>query len=93
MLVDWRVPDSVVTLHVGYWRGILISCLVQQHQLLLIGLNALRVGAQVVNATKGLTFSDTPEFAADLLAPSSGQPEQYRADSQSTTYDAAHVGE
>ena len=46
-----------------------------------------------MNATKGLTFSDTPEFENELLAPSSGQPEQYRADSQSTTYDAAHVGE
>jgi FtsP/CotA-like multicopper oxidase with cupredoxin domain len=47
----------------------------------------------VVNATKGLTFSDTPEFQHELLAASSGQPEQYRADSQSTTYDAAHLAE
>jgi hypothetical protein len=46
-----------------------------------------------VNATKGLTFSDTPEFAHELLAASSGQPQFYRADSQATTYDAEHLPE
>ena len=50
-------------------------------------------GSQVVNATKGLTFSDTPEFKQDLLAASTGQPESYRADSQATTYDAEHLPE
>ena len=48
---------------------------------------------QVVNATQGLTFSKTPEFQYKLLAQDTGDVEQLRADSQATTYDAAHVGE
>ena len=48
---------------------------------------------QVVNATQGLTFSSTPEFQYKLLAQDTGDVEQLRADSQATTYDAAHVGE
>jgi hypothetical protein len=48
---------------------------------------------QVVNATQGLTFSRTPEFQYKLLAQDTGDVEQLRADSQATTYDAAHVGE
>lgn len=48
---------------------------------------------QVVNATKGLTFSSTPEFEYDLLAQHTGDVEQLRADSQSTTYDAVAVKE
>ena len=47
----------------------------------------------MVNATKGLTFSSTPEFQYKLLAQDTGDVEQLRADSQATTYDAAHVGE
>ena len=66
------------------------QCPALVHQLLT---GAAFCALQVVNATKGLTFSDTPEFQHELLAASSGQPEQYRADSQSTTYDAAHLAE
>jgi hypothetical protein len=48
---------------------------------------------QVVNATKGLTFSSTPEFEYNLLAQDTGDVEQLRADSQSTTYDAVAIKE
>ena len=55
--------------------------------------NTCLASLQVVNATKGLTFSSTPEFQYKLLAQDTGDVEQLRADLQATTYDAAHVGE